>query len=87
MREHSRINFLAIIHVLINIIYKNEEVTEGKLVLSDVSRDIKDNKFLACGVEAQVNYIVTGDENLLVLNEYEEIKIITPREFHEILKG
>lgn len=61
------------------------EVIEGKLVLTNVSRDSKDNKFLACGAEARVDYIVTGDEDLLVLKEYEGITVISPREFVELL--
>ena len=50
-----------------------------------VGRDLKDDKFLACAVEADADYLVTGDEDLLVLKEYEEIKIVTPREFLAVL--
>lgn len=61
------------------------EITEGKQLLQVVIRDIKDNKFLACGVEAEADYIITGDRDLLVLKKFEGIKIVTPREFLKIL--
>ena len=65
---------------------ERSDVTAGKQLLQIVSRDIKDDKFLACAIEAKTDYIITGDEDLLVLKKYEELKIITPREFIEIFK-
>lgn len=64
---------------------ERSDVTPGKQLAEQAGRDIKDDKFLACAIEAKVDYLVTGDEDLLVLIEYEGIKIITPREFFEIL--
>lgn len=62
-------------------------ITEGNPLLLQGSRDNKDNKFLACAVEGSVNYIISGDDDLLVLKEFEGIKIVTPREFLEFLKN
>lgn len=62
------------------------EIIEGQQLQQTGSRDIKDNKFLACGIEAQVAYIVTGDDDSLVLKKHEGITIIKPREFLEILQ-
>lgn len=59
------------------------DVTPGIKLQEAVSRDIKDDKFLACGFEAQADYIITGDEDLLELREYKGIRIVTPREFIE----
>lgn len=59
------------------------DVTPGKKFQEVVSRDITDDKFLSCAIEAQTDYIITGDEDLLELKEYEGIKIVTPREFIE----
>jgi len=61
-------------------------ITEGNPLLSQGSRDSKDNKFLACAVEGNVDYIISGDGDLLTLKEFEGIKIITPREFLEVLQ-
>ena len=44
-------------------------------------RDEKDNKFLELAVSGNANVIVTGDLNLLILNPFQSIKIITPDVF------
>jgi len=44
-------------------------------------RDPKDNMVLGNAVAAEAEAIVTGDRDLLVLQEYEEIPIFTAREF------
>lgn len=44
-------------------------------------RDIKDNMLLECAVAASADVIVTGDKDLLVLNPFRGIDIVTPREF------
>ena len=44
-------------------------------------RDVKDDKFLELAVNGKANLIVTGDSDLLVLNPFREIEIITPEVF------
>lgn len=46
-----------------------------------VCRDPKDNKFLELAVAANADCIVTGDKDLLVLNPFRGIKIISPADF------
>lgn len=53
----------------------------------DIVRDPDDNKILSAGVEGQANYIITRDEDLLDLKEYQRIKIITPEDFMGILRA
>lgn len=60
--------------------------TFGKTSLRNISRDLKDDKFLVCVHESRADYIVTGDKDLLVLREYGTTKIINPRAFVEILE-
>lgn len=64
---------------------KRSDVTAGKQLSKIVGRDVKDNKFLACACEARADYLITGDDDLLVLKEYEGIKIVKPREFVDLL--
>lgn len=52
-----------------------------------VCRDPDDDLVLATAVAAQAEYIVTGDEDLLVLKAYAGISIVTPRHFLEHLDG
>lgn len=41
----------------------------------------KDDKFLELAVNGNADFIVTGDDDLLVLNPFREIEIITPEVF------
>lgn len=41
-------------------------------------RDEKDNKFLELAVNGKADFIITGDNDLLVLNPFENIPIINP---------
>lgn len=65
---------------------ERSDVTEGRQLSKLVGRDIKDDKFLACTFEAKAEFLITGDDDLLVLKVYEGTRIVTPREFLEILK-
>jgi len=47
-------------------------------------RDPKDNKFLELAVCGKANFIISGDEDLLVLNPFRNIQIITPDSFLKI---
>lgn len=68
-----------------NMLIERSDITKGKQLQQKIGRDVKDDKFLACGVEAKADYIITGDKDLLVLKEYEGIKIVTPRKFLALL--
>ncbi len=59
-------------------------MVEVKTELS-VVKDAKDNPILACAVDRNADYLVTGDPHLLQLRVYEEIQIVTPDEFLKIL--
>ena len=49
----------------------------------DICRDPDDNKFIACAVDAKAIYIVSGDKDLLTVEKYDEIEIVTAKEFYE----
>ena len=46
-----------------------------------VCRDEKDNKFLELAVSGNANLIITGDLDLLELNPFQSIEILTPDRF------
>lgn len=50
-------------------------------------RDPKDNQFLEAAVAGQADILVSGDQDLLVLQTVEQIPIVTPRIFLEQLAG
>lgn len=45
------------------------------------SRDPDDDKFIGCAIDSHAYYIVSGDKDLLVLENYEGIEIITAADF------
>ena len=51
------------------------------------TRDRKDDYLLACAVVGQAEYLVTGDNDLLVLDGIEGIRIVTARKFCEIVRA
>lgn len=46
-------------------------------------RDPKDDKFLDVAINGQASCIVSGDNDLLVLDPFRGIEILTPRDFLE----
>jgi predicted nucleic acid-binding protein len=54
-------------------------VVTGKL--SGVCRDPKDDFILECAVTGNADRIVTGDKDLLSLDPYGPIRILTPRQY------
>ena len=61
---------------------RNSTVVDPKNEIQ-MCRDPKDNQFLECAVEAEVDYLVTGDQDLLILDPFEGIEIIPPSQFLE----
>lgn len=55
-------------------------------VISGVCRDPDDDWVLLCAVEAGADFLVTGDNDLLVLNEYRKTKILRPRGFELLFR-
>jgi putative PIN family toxin of toxin-antitoxin system len=63
----------------IKIILRNE--------IEKICRDKDDDKILQCGLEGNADFIVTGDDDLLVLEKYKAIRIVKPREYLDILEN
>jgi putative PIN family toxin of toxin-antitoxin system len=61
------------------------EIVEPTTQVS-MSRDRNDDHILACALDASADVIVTGDDDLLSLGRYENIRIVTPREFVTMLE-
>jgi putative PIN family toxin of toxin-antitoxin system len=74
----------------INYYIKSIEEIANEIIctikIQDGSRDIDDNIILECGITGNVDYIITGDDDLLVLKEFNGIKIVTPKEYLKIIK-
>lgn len=55
-------------------------IVEPKTKVMVVIDDPDDNKILECALEARVDYVVTYDEHILKLKEFEGIQLISPKE-------
>jgi putative PIN family toxin of toxin-antitoxin system len=71
--EEERMRFLVALLKEAELIEITEEITD--------CRDVKDNKFLELAIGGGADFIVSGDVDLLVLNPFRGIPILTPREF------
>ena len=52
--------------------------------IPNICRDPNDDMIIACAIDAAADYIVTGDEDLLILKNYKHIVIINPRNFEAL---
>lgn len=71
--EEERMRFLVALLKETELVEVTETVTE--------CRDAKDNKFLELAVSGKADYIVSGDQDLLVLTPFRGITVLTPAQF------
>jgi len=83
--ERRRHTYLEAIAELLET-FKHAQAVAIPTVLP-ISRDPKDDKFLATALEAQADYLVSEDGDLLDLVEYEGIRIINTATFLGILES
>jgi putative PIN family toxin of toxin-antitoxin system len=68
-------------------IYQFSEFVVPEEQIRFIENDPKDDKFLEAAIAGKVDFIVSGDNHLLVLKEFRSIPIITGREFLDWLKN
>jgi putative PIN family toxin of toxin-antitoxin system len=71
--EEERMRFLVALLKETELVEVTEQITE--------CRDARDNKFLELAVSGKADYIISGDDDLLVLNPFRGIPILTPGSF------
>ena len=57
------------------------EITEVADNIRDRCKDADDDKFIACGVAASADFIVSGDRDLLDMGKYKYIRIVSASAF------
>lgn len=72
------------IEVLVSLIRLRGDAVVPAQKITDC-RDPKDNKFLEAAVAGEADYLVSGDGDLLSLNPYRGIPILSPAEFLETI--
>ena len=68
---------------LIFVLRTDAELVDAHSVI-DICRDPEDNFLLALAKDGNADYLITGDNDLLVLKEFGKTKIVTLVEFEDI---
>ena len=64
----------------------SEEIPKINEPIPPITRDPKDDYLIAYSVVGQADYLISGDKDLLVLEEIHGVKILTSGEFRNILR-
>jgi uncharacterized protein len=75
------------VHEIVLFLKDHSALINHGTLPKQISRDAKDDMILALIAEAHADYLVTGDEDLLILNSYANIPILSPRKFWEALRS
>jgi putative PIN family toxin of toxin-antitoxin system len=60
------------------------EILHNLCPIPNICRDPNDDMIIACAIDAAADYIVTGDEDLLILKRHKDIVMINPRNFEAL---
>lgn len=71
---------------IIGLLRENAEVVKPAKVAADACRDRDDLPVLGTLLAGGADCLVTGDQDLLVLDEFQGIPILSPRAFHDRLR-
>lgn len=69
------------------LLWTQSDLMEGTVVVRGVAPHEEDDKLVSCAVEGGAAFIVTGDKAFQACTEYEGIRIISPKEFIELLES
>src|SRR3989338_7633822 len=69
----------------LEILFLEAKVVEIKNRLDVIKEDPSDNMILETAIENDVEFIISGDDHLLKLKQYENVKIVSASEFLKML--
>jgi uncharacterized protein len=75
------------IAAVVSRVYRKAEFVTPEEKIFVVLADTTDNKFIEAAVAGKTDCIVSGDQHLLDLKEYQSIPILTAREFLDWLQN
>ena len=61
-------------------------IVEGRVKIPVPCRDEQDLKYLSAALDGQAHYLVSGDGHLLEIGQWEDVRIVTPREFLAVIR-
>lgn len=91
------VEILEVLRKKFNFSEKQLQIVKGEiLIISEVVypsthlnivRDKEDNKVIEAAIDGNCSYIVSGDKDLLILNNYKNIKIVNSKEFLDLISN
>ena len=69
------------------VIIENSLIVEDYEKLDIIKEDPDDNKFLEAAIAGNADFIISQDNHLLKLKEFNNVKIIIPEEFLKIINN
>ncbi len=83
IKDKYGLDFEDIEKVIALLLLRGQTVTPVERI--DVCRDPKDNMFLEAALTAEADVIVSGDEDLLVLDSFRSIPVVGPAPFLQMI--
>lgn len=77
----------SIVQDIINYLREQAEIFTPEKINESICRDKDDANIIGTALSGNAGFIITGDDDLLILKKYKDIEIVTPREFWERLKN
>lgn len=71
---------------IVNYLRNQAEVVVPEELNESICRDKDDLGIIGTALSGNARFIITGDEDLLILKKYKDIEMVTPREFWERLR-
>lgn len=72
---------------IVNYLRDQAEVVVPGELKESICRDKDDLSIIGTALSGNARFIITGDEDLLILKKYNDIEMVTPREFWKRLRG
>ena len=86
--NYPKFNFNQIeINEFIAIVIEVAEIVESEITIDLIPNDPSDNQVLECALAGDCEYIISGDNHLLEVREFGNIKVLSPDNFLILLKN
>ena len=72
---------------IINYLEENCEILDYTKLPKRVCRDKDDDNIIALALSNNINLIITGDKDILILKKYKHISIISPKDYWKIISN
>ncbi|MFW6075878.1 MAG: putative toxin-antitoxin system toxin component, PIN family, partial [Chloroflexota bacterium] len=77
----------SLIELMVEEIRLNSSLVTIDIHVAGVASHQEDDLILATAISGNADYLVTGDRDLLDLDRFHSTRIVTPRDFLDILSG